>query len=385
MSNRSRQLSNAERVDWLRLIRSENVGPSTFWQLLTRFGTAAAALDAIPELAKRGGMRRRIKICTKAQAETELAKADKLKARFMACGEADYPLSLAATDLPPPLLCFRGHAIVFKKPIIGIVGARNSSAGGNRLTKDMARKLGERGYTIVSGMARGIDTAAHKGSLATGTIAVMAGGVDHIYPRENDELFHQIVQSGIVLSELPIGVAPQARDFPRRNRIISGLSLGVVVVEASVKSGSLITAQFALEQGREVFAVPGFPLDPRSRGSNRLIQQGALLIQNADDVNNALSAMTPLKMEEAEKSVLPPELVLSEQLEEAEIDAARHTIEQLLSASPTSVDELIRQSGLPSHVVLAGLMELELAGRLERHAGGLVTLLYDVEAFREAD
>ena len=180
-------------------------------------------------------------------------------------------------------------------------------------------------------------------------------------------------------------MAPQARDFPRRNRIISGLSLGVVVVEASVKSGSLITAQFALEQGREVFAVPGFPLDPRSRGSNRLIQQGALLIQNADDVNNALSAMTPLKMEEAEKSVLPPELVLSEQLEEAEIDAARHTIEQLLSASPTSVDELIRQSGLPSHVVLAGLMELELAGRLERHAGGLVALLYDVEAFREAD
>ena len=297
MPTARRSLSQSERLDWLRLIRSENVGPATFWQLLARFdGSATAAIDAVPRLAARGGLKRSIRVASRADAEKEWARGERLSARLVACGEDDYSVPLAATDPPPPLLWMRGHGVLLTRTAIAIVGARNSSALGNRFAASLARELGAQGCIVVSGLARGIDTAAHRGSLESGTIAVMAGGVDTVYPPENEELMDAIAEQGLVVSEQPLGTIAQARDFPRRNRIISGLSAGVVVVEASERSGSLITARLALEQGREVFAVPGSPFDPRCRGTNRLIRDGATLIENAQHVIDALAHLAPPRM-----------------------------------------------------------------------------------------
>ncbi len=269
-----RNLSRAERLAWLRLIRTENVGPITFRQLLRRFGSADAALDALPDLARRGGRARPIRICSAAAARCELEALEALDARLIALFEPDYPLALAALDDAPPLICCFGLPHLLQRNAVAVVGARNASANGRRQARQIAAELGSAGLLVVSGMARGIDAAAHEGALDSGTVAVVAGGVDVIYPEENGALYGEIKARGVVLSEMPAGTVPQARHFPRRNRLISGMALGTLVVEAAPHSGSLITARFALDQGREVLAVPGSPLDPRARGCNDLIRQG---------------------------------------------------------------------------------------------------------------
>lgn len=267
-------LSGQERIDWLRLIRTRNVGPATFASMIAQFGTAGRAIEALPELARRGGRRGGVSIVGKAEAEAELAAADRLGARYIACCEPDYPHALATSDAPPPLLCVKGAVHLLQRPTVAIVGARNASAAGVRIARDLAHALGSHELLIASGLARGIDTAAHNGALESGTCAVLAGGVDIIYPPQNEALHHRIGEIGVLMCELPPGVQPQARHFPQRNRIISGISLGVIVIEAAPQSGSLITARLAAEQGREVFVVPGSPLDPRSRGGNALIFRG---------------------------------------------------------------------------------------------------------------
>ncbi len=281
-------LTDEQRVDWLRLIRSDNVGPRTFRTLIQHFGDAGTALAALPDLARRGGANDPIKICSRAEAERELAAAASLGITFLALGEEDYPLRLQAIDDAPPLLAVRGKRSALALPMVAIVGARNASAVGIKFAQMIARDLGEAGFAIVSGLARGIDAAAHRTALVTGTIAVLAGGHDRVYPPEHSELLHALLANGNAVSEMPLGWEPRARDFPRRNRLISGLALGLIVVEAARRSGSLITARFALEQGREVFAVPGSPFDPRAQGTNSLIKQGATPVTEAADVINVL-------------------------------------------------------------------------------------------------
>jgi DNA processing protein len=366
-----RSLSEAERLDWLRLIRSENVGPITFFQLLRRFGSAAAALDALPELARRGGRTRPIGICPRGAAEREIAAVHAAGARLAAFGEADYPPALMAIDDAPPLLGLRGHGHLVRRPCIGIVGARNASALGVRFTRELAAELTRRGLVVVSGLARGIDRAAHEGALAGGTIAVLGGGIDVVYPPEHEALHAAVAEGGLLVAELPPGTQPKPQHFPRRNRLISGISRGVVVVEAALQSGSLITARLALEQGREVFAVPGSPLDPRSRGANDLIRQGATLIEGADDVMRVLAPMLehPLAQPSAPDHAAPTPAIADET-----VAAARAVLVEKLSPSPVALDELIRQCALPPALVQAALIELELAGRAMRHPGGQVSL-----------
>ena len=284
------QLNAAQRLDWLRLIRTEGVGPRTFRTLINRFGGAGAALEALPDLAKRGA--KRVVPVTRAQAEAELEAAARIGARLVAMGEDDYPKLLQAADSAPPLIAIRGQAAILSRPAIAIVGSRNASAAGLGFTERLARGLGEAGLVVVSGLARGIDARAHKASLASGTVAVLAGGHDRIYPANHQALVESILDSGgAVLAEMPMGWEPRGRDFPRRNRIISGLAYGTVVVEAARRSGSLITARFALEQGREVFAVPGSPLDPRAEGTNDLIRQGATLVSEVEHVTSAIAPL----------------------------------------------------------------------------------------------
>ncbi|MDP6872694.1 MAG: DNA-processing protein DprA [Alphaproteobacteria bacterium] len=369
-------LTAASRLDWLRLIRSENVGPVVFQQLLARFGSAGAALRALPDLARRGG-RRRIKLCTAAVAEDELAAAAAVGARPLASCEAAYPPRLGALPDPPPLIYVLGDAACLADPAVAIVGARNASASAVRYTRGLAADLCQGGLVVASGLARGIDTAAHDGALQAdadgGTVAVLAGGVDVVYPVENQKLYEAIVAHGAVISEMPPGTRPQARHFPRRNRLISSLGLGVVVIEAAERSGSLITARFALEQGREVFAVPGSPMDPRCRGSNRLIRQGATLIQNADDVLEVVGPMIarPSFWEDPTEQA---GIYAPTPGESHDSDADRQRLTALLGATPVDVDELIRLSELtPAHVITI-LLELELAGRLDRHAGNRVSI-----------
>ena len=364
-----RTLSETERCDWLRLIRSERVGPITFFQLLKRFGSAAAALEALPELARRGG-RATLRISSVEAAERELAQVGKLGARLIGRFEPDYPKPLAATDDAPPLLCVRGRAELLARRTVGIVGARNASANGVRLARQLAADLGGAGLVIASGLARGIDAAAHRGALPTGTVAVMAGGVDVVYPAENTGLFDEVVAQGVVVSEMPPGFEPQARHFPQRNRIVSGLSLGVVVVEAAPKSGSLITARLAAEQGRDVYAVPGSPLDPRARGSNDLLRRGAVLTESAEDVLEGLGAT-------AGPAAKP--LIVQEdsafRASDSDIENALPKVIEKLGPAPTQVDEIVRQCQLPTAVVHMALLELELAGRLNRHPGNMVSLI----------
>src|SRR5215468_4571255 len=284
-------LSDRERLDRLRLIRSENVGPVTFRALLRRFGNARAAIEALPELARRGGRSAPLRVFSAAQAEQELGAVGRIGARLLSAEDPDYPDALAAIYDAPPLLYLRGDAALLRRKAVAIVGARNASANGRRLAEDIARDVGAAGFVVVSGLARGIDHAAHRGSLDSGTIAVVAGGIDIAYPPDNEELQREIAQRGTLVAEMPPGTVPQAKHFPRRNRLISGLSLGVLVVEAALQSGSLITARMALEQGRDVLAVPGSPLDPRCRGTNNL-RQGAILAEGAADVIAALAGMS---------------------------------------------------------------------------------------------
>ncbi|MFP6746955.1 MAG: DNA-processing protein DprA [Alphaproteobacteria bacterium] len=369
----SRELTAAARLDWLRLIRSENVGPIVFQQLLTRFGSAGAALRALPDLARRGGRRGNIKLCSLAAAEAELEAAAAVGALPLASCEAAYPPRLGALPDPPPLIYVLGDAARLASPVVAMVGARYASASAIRYTQRLARDLGRAGLHVASGLARGIDTAAHGGALETGTIAVLAGGVDVVYPAENQQLYRAIVSQGAVISEMPPGTRPQARHFPRRNRLISGLALGVVVIEAAERSGSLITARFALEQGREVFAVPGSPMDPRCRGSNRLIKQGAGLVQEAGDVVEAIGPMIdrPALWEAApgQYDGRPENADF-----DADFDAERRRVTGLLGATAIGVDDLIRLSELTPAQVITILLELELAGRLDRHAGNRVSI-----------
>lgn len=391
------QLSEEQRTDWLRLIRSETVGPRTFRVLINRFGGASAALEALPDLARRSG--RRVKIASRSEAEKELAAAARMSARFVALGEPDYPKALQAIDTAPPLVVVRGAAAVLARPMVAMVGSRNASAAGLAFAERLSRALGEEGYAVVSGLARGIDARAHKASLKTGTIAVLAGGQDRIYPAEHAGLIDAILdQGGAVLTEMPFGWEPRSRDFPRRNRIVSGLSYGVIVIEAARRSGSLITARFALEQGREVFAVPGSPLDPRAEGTNDLIRQGATLCASAEHVTSVLAPIVatglvphrdivespPDDLEEGahlwdEWAFDEPELL--SQTPDDEPSTSSETLDgrakliALLSTTPTAIDELVRQSGLPIRLVQTVLFDLELAGRLERHGAGAVSLI----------
>ena len=368
--NATTRLTDEQRLDWLRLIRSENVGPRTFRALINHYGDAGAALEALPDLARRGGASS-ARACPREDAEHELEAARALGAGFVALGEPDYPARLAMIDDAPPLVAVRGQLSALALPLIAIVGARNASAAGLKFAERLARELGEAGFAIVSGLARGIDGAAHRATLATGTVAVLAGGHDRVYPAEHADLLEAILATGAALSEMPFGWEPRAADFPRRNRLISGLALGVIVIEAARRSGSLITVRFALEQGREVFAVPGSPLDPRAEGSNNLLKEGATLVTEAADVLAVLQPIMrqPLSAEEPERAAPIPA--------GGEPDTAvRIRIIDLLGPSPVSIDDLIRLSGSSPAVVRTVLLELELAGRLERIGGGLVALVY---------
>jgi DNA processing protein len=360
-------LASEDQIARLRLIRSDNIGPVTYFQLLARFGSAAAAIDAIPDLAARGGGRAP-KLAPRAAVEREIERVAELGARYLFLGQGLYPSLLAELETAPPALVVKGQLSLLDKPAIAMVGARNASAAACRFARMLAQNLGAAGAAIVSGLARGIDTAAHEGSLDTGTIAVIAGGIDVAYPPENEERQRAISERGLLIAEQPPGVEPRARHFPYRNRIIAGLAHGTVVVEAAPNSGSLITARYATEFGRDVMAVPGSPLDPRAQGCNQLIRDGAILIQNAEDV---LEAIRPFKLRPlAQKGLDYTAPAASVDADEAD----RRTILDLLSPAPVVVDEIIRQAGLAPAIVQTVLLELELAGRLERHAGGRVSL-----------
>lgn len=371
--------SDSERLDWLRLIRSENVGPVVFRQLLDRFGTPAAALEALPGLAGRGGAKRRIRIGSREQAEMEILAAQRAGVRLLTLADPGYPALLRDLDDAPPVLAVLGDPQVLSLPTVAIVGARNASANGRRLAETLAEEIAASGFVIASGMARGIDTAAHRGCLPRPSTAVLAGGVDVVYPPENEALHRDLQQSGAVISEMPLGTVPQARHFPRRNRLISGLSRGVVVVEAARRSGSLITARLAGEQGRDVFAVPGSPLDPRAAGCNHLIREGATLIASADQVLEDLRHYTagqPRPAAQSSEPTVPERPQTDEQAVEIIGKEAREALEELLGAEPLMVDELVRRSSLPIAVVHSALLDLELAGRIERHPGNRVAIAF---------
>ncbi len=395
-------LTDEQRIDWLRLIRTDSVGPRTFRALINQFGGASAALEALPDLARRGG-RPTLRVATRAEAEREIAAAARLGARFVALGEPDYPRALQAIDTAPPLIALRGSIELLARPAVAVVGSRNASAAGLAFTERLGRGLGEAGYVVVSGLARGIDTRAHRASLETGTVVVLAGGQDRVYPSENEPLLRAVIEAGgAVISEMPFGWEPRGRDFPRRNRIVSGLSYGVVVVEAARRSGSLITARFALEQGREVFAVPGSPLDPRAEGTNDLIRDGATLCAALEHITAVLDPLVATGLRPDRSAQEPQETRAAEALwdeldfvgaapitierhpqfpERAEdradeaVPAGDEALIQLLGPSPVSVDELVRQSGLAARIVHMHLLELEIAGRLERHGGNAVSLI----------
>lgn len=413
MSDSSRdssvRLTDAQRLDWLRLIRSENVGPRTFRALLNHYGGAGAALAALPELArKRTG--RPIKIAALADCEREMEELGRMGAQLIALGEPDYPAALRVVDAAPPLLAVRGRLDALHRTMVAIVGSRNASANGLAFTERLAREIAAAGHLIVSGLARGIDARAHRASVATGSLAVLAGGLDRVYPIEHADLLEEIIETGAAVTEMPLSWDPRGRDFPRRNRIVSGVALAVIVVEAAQRSGSLITARFALEQGREVFAVPGSPLDPRAAGTNDLLRQGATLCTSAEDVLNAIALLVtdgiearPILQEEEQSEtgeplwdesdlfgeLPPPETSPGFELDEASPDVAlssvrlgkfaphsevRARVIGLLGPSPVSVDDLIRAAECPVSRVRTVLLELELEGRLEKHGGDLVSI-----------
>ncbi len=358
-------MSDAERFARLRLARTDRVGPVAFSQLLQRFGSAVRAVEALPDLVRRSG-RDGYALPAVERVEAELAAGERVGARLILLGDADYPPVLAAVDPPPPVLWTLGDPTLLSRPCIGVVGARIASAGGQRIARGLSQQLGEAGHVVVSGLARGIDAAAHMGALPTGTVAVLGGGVDDIYPSENADLYRQIVEKGCIVSESPVGARAQARDFPRRNRIISGLSRGVIVVEAEIRSGSLITARLANEQGRDVFAVPGSPLDPRSKGPNELLRQGAILCEGLEDVERAFTTLRTLREPPADSPFdgAPDDLD----------DALIEQVAALLSPVPTPRDELARALDMPIGVVAAALLELSLAGRASLLPGGLASV-----------
>lgn len=365
-------LSERQRLAWLRLIRSDNIGPVTFRELINHFGSAERALDALPELSRRGGAARSPRVASISEAEREIAAAERFGARFVGIGEPDYPPALREIDGAPPMIAMKGDSRTVVRPSIGIVGSRNASINGAKFAAMLARDLGRAGYTIASGLARGIDAAAHRESLATGTVAMLAGGLDKPYPSENFRLLADIYDnSGATISEMPFGWEPRARDFPRRNRLIAGVSLGVIIVEAADRSGSLITARLAGEFGRLVFSVPGSPLDPRCHGTNRLIKEGATLITDANDVLEMLKPMMEPR--------LPLQQTAEEPIYDVEMsppgDDERGIVASALGPSPVETDDIIRHTGLAASTVYLVLLELDIAGRLNRHSGGRVSLV----------
>jgi DNA processing protein len=401
-------LTTEQKLDWLQLIRCDNVGPRTFLALLNRYGGATQALAALPDLIRQGKSRA-VKLATRESALREWETAEKMGARFIALGEPDYPPGLRAIDAPPPLIAVRGRVELLRKPMVAIVGSRNCSAAGLAMTDKFARGVGAGGYAVVSGLARGVDACAHRATLATGAVGVMAGGLDRPYPPEHATLIEQIVEQGAVVSELPFGYEPRGRDFPRRNRIVSGLSLATLVVEAARRSGSLITARFAQEQGREVFAAPGSPLDPRAEGANDLLREGAHFCTSAQDI---LDLLAPLAARGAtrydllfEPNVQPFQDPLWDEMEGLDLPAAyappvlpgtenqagdereteasrepeppRQRVESLLGPSPLAVDDLARAAGLSVWEIRLILQELEIEGRIERHGGDSVSLIGD--------
>ena len=369
----SKDLSEKEKLCWLRLLRSEQIGPITFFELIKQFGDAQSSIEALPKLSSKN---KTIKIASERQAHGEILKAQKLGAELVAYGEKKYPPLLNKLDVPPPLIYIKGQFKLLCSPIISIVGARNGSAAGKKITQIIASELGNLGYVIASGLARGIDTEAHKASLENGTIGVVAGGIDVRYPPENSQLQEMIAEKGILIAENPPGFKPRGTDFPRRNRIISGISHAVIVIEAALKSGSLITARYALEQNREVFAVPGNPLDPRAAGTNQLIKRGANMLTKTDDVTEVLAPMLR-DMEfyfkpAADNKVIKP----ASQMENPSLlDSDRKKILLALGPTPVDIDELIRCTGLSVAKVNMILLELDLDGRLERHGRQLVSLI----------
>lgn len=423
---RSGDLSDEQRIDWLRLIRSGNVGPSTFRQLINRFGGASAALEALPDLIARARGVRSIRIASRDDCEREFEALARMGGRFIAVGESAYPPLLRAIDAPPPLIAVLGRIDVLQRPMVAIVGARNASAAGLSMAERLAAELSMQDYAIVSGLARGVDRRAHESSLATGTVAVLAGGFNHVYPAEHKPLAERICERGALISEMPLSWQARGRDFPRRNRIVSGLAYGTVVVEAARRSGSLITARFANEQGREVFAVPGSPLDPRAEGPNQLLRQGANICLSADNIVEVLAPMrdggVAGGLEIDDSAVWGPETedlwdetdlfgpagtprtmagmeldddggsaanaaMGSDGLTDADLsdvangrsapggpDAAQK-IEALMGPAPVTIDELVRLSGLGVAEVKMALFDLELDGRIERHGGDLVSLI----------
>lgn len=363
---RIRELSFSEKRDWLRLSRTTRVGPVAFRDLLARYKTASSAIEALPSL-----IRRKEAITPSVQEiEAEMEHSEQLGIKILANCEPDYPAYLRAVDPAPPLISILGRTDILHNPCAAIVGSRNASAIGQRFARQIAHELGEAGYTVISGLARGIDTNAHAGALTTGTAAVLGGGVDHVYPRQNAELYEAIREQGALISESPLGYRATARDFPRRNRIISGLSMGVIVIEAAERSGTLITARYATEQNREVMAAPGSPLDPRTKGCNRLIQQGAALIENTEDIINCLQNIRPPEMMETDSDYHQP--VFDWSAAQKDIDKAHIAIAVLISPTPTSRDEIIRLSGYSTPIATAALLEMELNGDVLVEADGRI-------------
>jgi DNA processing protein len=356
--------------DRVRLIRSPNIGPVTYRQMISHYGSAANALQAMPDIAKRGG-NGKFTLANADSVNREIETTFKAGAEYLFYDDADYPALLAELNNGPIALTTKGDRALLHKHMVAIVGARNASAGACRYARQLAYDLGQKDLVVVSGLARGIDTAAHQGSLSSGTIGVIAGGIDIVYPPENAELQNAIASQALLIAEMPAGTEPRARHFPHRNRIIAGLALGTVVIEAAPRSGSLITARLAGDAGREVMAVPGSPLDPRARGCNQLIRDGAILVQDADDIAELLRPLDH-RVRSNPQPTLPLAKISSELTDVADSDRKRLT--DLMGLTAVPVDELIRQTELPTAVVQSVLLELELAGRLERGAGGKVRL-----------
>ena len=376
-SNGAIPLSDEQKINWLRLIRSDNVGPATFRDLINHFHSASAALDALPDLIAKGGSAGKIKIASREQAEREMEFATQNNARFIGMGEPDYPPALRSVDYPPPLICVKGNSEVLNRPSIGIVGSRNSSINGMRLAAQFAAELGKAEFVIISGLARGIDASAHQHSLSSGTIAVFAGGVDQVFPEENRELALDVLESnGAIISEMPMGWNPRAKDFPRRNRLVAGISAGLLVIEAAKRSGSLISARLANEAGRTVYALPGSPLDPRCEGTNWLIKQGATLVTDPQDIiEDQAQGRLPVQAGFwGEDKDDYEENSIDQKHTEADLPAARKAILDALGPSPVEVDDIIRFSGQTPGQVQLVLIELDLAGKIERHGGNRVSL-----------
>lgn len=378
-------ISDTERIHCLRLFRSENIGAKTFSDLLGFYGTAEAAIEALPTLAASGGLGRPITICPKELAEKEWEITRRYGADIITQQDDNFPALLKHIKDCPPILTTFGNTSLLNQQSIAIVGARNASINGCKFAENLASELGKAGFIVVSGLARGVDTNVHKGSLETGTIAVLAGGIDYIYPRDNASLYRAISEQGLIITEMPFSLQPQARNFPRRNRIISGLSLGTIVVEATKSSGSLITARYALEHNREVFAVPGSPLDPRCQGPNSLIKQGAHLIESADDIINALEYVMQHKITSFSEPDAPefgtPAMAFPQ---EAELKEARQLIISKLSAAPVPVDQLMSETNIAVNILSAVLLELEISRKIERSPGNKVSLVFENEEFYSA-